>query len=238
MAFVGLKSEDRFEAVVDAALVRLGITLTIETDFNALKELLADLRPDHPIGDPFRPDLHNITPENSCYIVGRNERGDVMYIHALRVLNTGRKTVAEYFRRNFLSFSPPELQIDVERSRYRACPDAHRMRGRIVYSGEVWVGGAPGEYRGTGLISFLMRHAMLAAMQRFEADYFLGFVTQTNAMRGVTVRFGYMHLDPLSLLWYVPGDPKPLKGAMVYMSGEDMRYIMDLPEAELEALAA
>lgn len=238
MAFVGLKAEDRFEAVVDAVLARLGITLTIETDFGALKELLAVLRPDHPIGDPFRPDLHKMTPEDACYIVGRNECGEVMYIHALRVLNTRGKSVAEYFRRNFLGFSPPELKIDLERSRYRACPDAHRMRGRVVYSGEVWIGGAPGEYRGTGLISFLMRHAMLTAMQRFKADYFLGFVTKSNAARGLTVRFGYMHLDPLSLLWYVPGDPKPLEGAMVYMSDEDMRYIMDLPEAELEALAA
>ncbi len=121
---------------------------------------------------------------------------------------------------------------------YRACPAAQRMRGRVVYSGEVWVGGDSSQYRGTGLISYLMRFAMLTVMNYFSGDYMVGFVTRPVAYRGAALRFGYMHTDPLALRWFEPQKPDPLEAFFVYMGEEDMRYMLDQPSAELGSLAA
>ncbi|THH35039.1 hypothetical protein E4Z66_14500 [Aliishimia ponticola] len=238
MALLEFKAEDRFEAVIVDLLEKLGVTLTVGTDFHEFREYVEAARSDHPLGDPFDPDVHDMNASNSRWIVGRDRNGKIMHLHALRLLPTEGATVADYFRRNFHGFSPPELDIDFERSRYRACPAAKRMSGRIVYSGEVWIGGEPGEYRGTGLIGFLMRYAMLTAMRELSADYFLGFVTLPQAIKGLTLRFGYMHVDPMALRWFQRGQDKPLEGTMVYAAEEDIRYIMDLPASELEALAA
>lgn len=238
MAIHGFRVEDRFEATVRDILGRLGVTLTTGTDFQEFERYIAQARPDHPIGDPFDPAQHKMSADKACWIVGHDADGQLMHLHALRVLDTQNMTVADYFRRNFHGYSPPELEIDFDRSRYRACPDAKRMRGRVVYSGEVWVGGAPGQYRGTGLISYLMRYAMLTAMTKLSAEYMLGFIAKPQAVKGSSFRFGYMHVDPLALRWYMKGKPDPLEGVMAYMSEEDMRYIMDLPVSELEALAA
>ena len=238
MSLFDFKAEDRFEAAVLQSLGELGISITIGTDFHEFSEILKSVRPDHPLGDPFDPDVHDMSAENACWIVGRDMQGRVMHLHALRVLPTGNRSVAEYFRHNFLGFSPPELPIDQERSRYKACPAAKKMMGRVVYSGEVWVGGDPGEYRGTGLINHLMRYAMLISMRRLGGEFFLGFVAKPQAIKGLALRFGYMHVDPLALRWYTPEKADPLEGVMVYMSDEDMRYVMELPAAELDHLAA
>lgn len=234
-----VSAEDRFEAVVFGIFDRLGIDITIGTDFDEFKSYVEAARPDHPLGDPFDPDLHNMNnPGDACWIVGRDQDGEIMHLHALRVLPTGPHSAATYFRQNFKGFSPSECDVDFDRSKFRACPAVKRMRGRVAYSGEVWIGGKPGIYRGTGLISHLMRFAMLTAMRRLGADYMMGFVARPVAMKGTTLRFGYMHVDPLALRWYLKGQNEPLEGMLVYMGEEDMRYIMDLPVADLESLAA
>ncbi len=238
MALYGLTVDERFKAISGDIFGRLGIEITVGTDFHEFRKYVAQMRPDHPLGDPFNPDVHDMTPENACWIVGRDTEGRIMHLHALRLLPLEGLSVGEYFRRNYLGFSPPELAVDFERSRYRACPAAQRMRGRVVYSGEVWVGGEPSQYRGTGLISYLMRFAMLTVMNYFSGDHMVGFVTRPVAYRGAALRFGYMHTDPLALRWYEPHAPDPLEAFFVYMGEEDMRYILDQPSAEMGSLAA
>lgn len=238
MALYGLTVEERFKAVSGDIFGRLGITLTIGTDFDEFKRYVEEARPDHPIGDPFDPEMHDLTPETACWIVGRDSKGRIMHLHALRLLPLDGQSAGEYFRRNFWGFSPPELDIDFERSRFRACPAAQRMRGRVVYSGEVWVGGEPGQFRGTGLISYLMRFSMLTVMNYFSGDHMVGFIARPVAYKGASLRFGYMHVDPLALRWYMPNNPDPLEGVFAYMGEEDMRYILDQSSTEMGSLAA
>lgn len=238
MAIHGMDSEYRFEAANLSILNRMGVSLTVGYDFEEFRQHVAEARPDHPLGDPFNPDLHDLTRQTACWIVGRDENDQIMHLHALRMLPLEGQSVAEYFRRNFQGYSPTGLDIDFERSRYRACPSAKRMYGRAVYSGEVWLGGEPGKYRGTGVIGLLMRYGMLTTIRQFSADYMLGFMLRQVTFKGASLRFGYMHIDPLALRWYLRNEPDPLEAGMVYMNQEDMRYIMDLPSTEMEALAA
>ncbi|KIC52008.1 hypothetical protein [Tateyamaria sp. ANG-S1] len=238
MAFHGIGAADKFEAASSDIFNRFGIRLTLGHDFDEYREYVAEARPDHAVGDPFRTDLHRLHNRNAVWVIGRDETGQIMHTQALRVLPTASGSVADYFRAKFHGFSPSEMDIDYERSRYRAGPGAKRIKGKVVYSGETWIGGDKSRYRGSGLSSILGRYALLTALRELDANYVVGFMIKPVAYKGFCLRMGFMHAEPLALRWYVHGKPDPMETVMVYMSDEDIRFLLDLPTSEVEALAA
>jgi len=238
MAIHDFTAADRFEAASVDILERFGVTLTIGTNFDEYRAYVAEARPDHRIGDPCCSLKHDMGPGKACWVVGHDTEGRIMHLQVLRVLPTEQLTVAEYFRQRFHEFSPSELDIDFVRSRYRAGPGAKRMSGKIVYSGETWVGGEPGQYRGTGISTVLGHFALMTAVEQLGADYVVGFMTQPVAYKGFCLRMGFMHAEPLALRWFVKGKPDAMEGVMVYMSEEDIRFTLELPTRKLGVKAA
>lgn len=238
MAIIGLNPEDKFKAVGAEILDHYGIRLTVGTDFEEYAGYVAQARPDHRVGEPFDHNAHDMSPGKAVWIIGRDESGEIIHLQALRVLPTKTQPVSEYFRQNFHEFSPSELDIDFGRSRYRPGPGAKRIHGQVVYSGETWIGGSPGQFRGTGISSVLGRFALLTALTELNADYVVGFMARPVAYKGFCLRMGFMHAEPLALRWYIKEQHEALEGVMVYMSDEDIRFMLDLPTSEIEALAA
>ncbi|WP_227270919.1 hypothetical protein [Roseobacter weihaiensis] len=232
-------SDDSFFTAASLDILsRYEVDLTIGDDFEEYRELLAEGRPDHILGAPFDPTLHDLNEKNAFWIVGRSADGTMMHAQAMRLLDTGTSSVGEFFRYNFRKFPPPGVDIDYQRSRYRAGPGAQRMTGRVCYHGEVWMGGEPGQYRGSGLSSLLGRFAFLTALQRLSPDYIMGFILKPVAFKGFVERQGYMHAEPGALRWYKQGAADPMETFMVYMSNEDARFVLDMPLQELVSLAA
>lgn len=227
-----------FRAASLDILARYKVTLTIGSDFEVYREHLAEGRPDHKLGAPFDPDLHDLNETNAFWIVGRSSEGKMMHAQAMKLLDNGASSVGEYFRYNFKRFPPPGVDIDYRRSRYRAGPGAQRIKGRVCYHGEVWMGGEPGQYRGSGLSCVLGRFAFMTALQRLSPDHVVGFMLKPVAFKGFAERQGYMHAEPGALRWYTRGAQDPMETFMVYMSEEDIRFVLDMPLKELVALAA
>jgi hypothetical protein len=238
MAIHGISAEDRFQASSNDIFNQFGIRLTTGYDFEEYNQHLAEARPDHKIGDPFNPEMHDLNKTNAAWVIGRDETGRIMHTQALRMLPTGHEALSDYFRLNFRGFAPSMPNLDHERSRYKPGPGARRIKGRVVYSGETWVGGEPGQYRGSGLSSILGRYALLTALKEFSADYVVGFMIRPVAYKGFCLRMGFMHAEPLALRWFFKSQPDPIEAVMVYMSDEDIRFLLDLPSAEFDALAA
>ncbi len=238
MAIHGLTGEDRFEATGQAVLDTLGVSLTSGSDFAEYRDLLAQGRPDHIIGAPFDPTQHELDQDNSIWVVGRDESGVIMHTQALRLVNLDGGSLASYLRRDFRDFPPSGLDLDMARSRYKPGPGAKQIFGTTVYHGEVWMGGAPGQFRGTGVSSILGRYAFLLALRKWNPDFMIGFMPKPVANKGFVSRQGYMHVEPYALRWFIKGNDNPLEGMMVYMGREDMRFVLDMPESEIESLAA
>lgn len=217
---------------------RHNVTLSFGSDFEEYRAILKEGRPDHILGAPFDPEIHDLDESNALWIVGRDEDGTVMHCQALRMINLGFQPLGEYLRRDFRDFPPSGLDIDYNRSRYRAGPGAQRITGNVCYHGEVWMGGDPGKYRGSGLSCVLGRFAFLVAMQRWSPDHIFGFMPKPVAFKGFAERQGYMHAEPGSLRWFIRGQDNPLEGFMVYMSNEDVRFVLDMPLRELIPQAA
>lgn len=238
MTIQGLNAEDRFAATSHDILNKFGVTLSIGHDFERYRALLAQGRPDHILGAPFDPDLHELNASNAVWVIGYDEDGAVMHTQALRMLNLDGGTLGTYLRRRFRDFPPSGLDLDMERSRFKPGPGAKRIAGRVTYHCEVWMGGAPGQYRGTGVSSILGRFAFLTALQKWSPDYVFGFMPKPVAHKGFVERQGYMHAEPFALRWFIKGKDDPLEGYLAYMSREDMQFVLDMPEKELDALAA
>ena len=238
MTIQGLSAEERFTATCQDILHRFGVKLTLGHDFEEYRTLMAQGREGHILGAPFDPSVHNLNKSNAVWVVGHDENGALMHTQALRLLDLNGDSLGGYLRRRFREFPPSGLDLDMGRSRYKVGPGAKRMRGQIVYHGEVWMGGTPGQFRGTGISSLLGRFAFLTALQKWAPDYVFGFMPNQVAHKGFVTRQGYMHAEPFALRWYMKGQADPLEGYLAYMSREDMQFVLDMPESELDALAA
>ncbi|SFT14388.1 hypothetical protein SAMN04488040_3423 [Sulfitobacter marinus] len=229
---------DRFIANGMALLSQAGISLTVGYDFNEYTEILKEARPGHLLGMPFDPKLHEMNEDNAFWIVGRNAKGDVMHTQAMRLLDLGGTSLAEYLRRSFTEFPPPGVDIDLQRSRYRAGPGAQRIAGTVAYHGEFWVGTTPREFRNAGLSSILGRYAFWQSIQHWNPDHIIAFMQNSVVLKGFPARHGYMHTEPGTLRWFLTGQDTPIEGFMAYMSNEDLRFILEMPMSDMAAQAA
>lgn len=238
MTLVSMRHEETFVSTSIEILNDHGVTLEYGHDFEHYRELLKEARPDHTLGAPFDPKLREIDAKDALWIVGRDRAGKIMHTQASRILNLGNMTVGDYFLSQFRNYPPSDVDLDLGRSRYRDSPGSRRMRGRVAYQGEFWIGGEKGAYRGSGLSCILGRFGFWEVMQRLDPDYLVGFILKPVAFRGLAERTGWMHMEPGALQWYMRGEDTPVETFLAYLSREDLYYLLEMPLNELVAQAA
>ncbi len=238
MTLVTIHPSDRFVANSAEIFQKYGVQMEVGYDFNAYRDILKFARPDQAIGAPFDPDVHELTPQNACWMIGRNSDGEIIHTQALRMLDMSGQTVAEYFTRRFREFPPAAPGLDLGRSRFRAGPQAKRMRGTVCYNGEFWIKPGDATMRGQGLSCVLGRYAFFQALQHWDPDHMVGFMAKPVACKGFPQRLGWMHTQPGALRWYFEGRDEPVEGFMTFMERDDLHYVLELPLKDLLAMAA
>ena len=216
-----MNASDRFVANSTEIFQNHGVKLEVGYDFEVYRELLAEARPDHILGDPFDPNLHEMTSKN-----------------ALRMLDLDGLSVGAYFTRRFREFPPSGVDLDLDRSRFRAGPSAKKMLGTCAYQGEYWIALGNSGLRGRSLSGVLGRYAFVQAMQHWDPDHIMAFMVKATAMRGLAEQGGYMHTQPRALRWYIRGVEAPVEGFMLHMSRDDLDYVLNLPVQDFIAMAA
>ncbi|MEO0937916.1 MAG: hypothetical protein AAFY38_07155 [Pseudomonadota bacterium] len=186
-------------------------------------------RPDHTVQDLFNVAAGPIDPAEAFWIVGRDSGGTIRYLQAMRLMKSDGLTLAEFMARQLNDFLPNPQSVEMSRVRYRPGPNAHSMKGRMVYSGEFWIDGSNPELRGSGLSNLLGRNSYLLAMRAFSADYVFAFMLQRQAERGAFFRAAFHNIEPYAMRWCWRGSDEPVDGSMLYMSRADMEFALDLP---------
>lgn len=219
-----------FEATCDKVLGDYGIQLTMGRDFAEFKELVAQARPNHCIQHLFDSDAVSIDPEQAFWLAGTDVTGRPVYLQAMRTLPTKELSLAEYLAKNLKELFPESpTGVDVDRKRYRAGPNAQKMRGRIVYSGEFWIDGSNPMLRGSGLSNVLGRNSYRLAMRAFDPDYVFAFMIHSMAERGTFYRAAFNNAEPLALRWFKKGEANVIELDMLHMSAEEMAFSLQLP---------
>ncbi|MCX7558663.1 hypothetical protein OS190_03730 [Sulfitobacter sp. F26204] len=215
-----------------------GIEITIGSNFEDYSAIIKSERKVQNLGAPFDYEKYQLKENQSFWLIGRNAEGDLIHTQAAKKVPLKGNSLATHLLTRFRDFPPPIPGVDFERSRYRATPGAHRIKGNVVYHGEVWMAPEEGRYRGSGLSTVLARTGLLEVMRRWNADYIYGFMLRQVAFKGFAERMGYMHNEPGALAWHVAGREQPLEAFLTYLSQEDAKFVLDIPVEDLVAQAA
>ena len=99
----------------------MGMTLQVGDDFQHYADMIRDLRPDQPLGDPFNLEKQELTHENAFWITGWDRQGNLVHTQAIRRLQI-RNSLAETLQKGFREFPPSGFDLDMARSSYTPGP--------------------------------------------------------------------------------------------------------------------
>lgn len=176
----------------------LGVRLRIRYDFDALVEVNERGIADgswYKLPIQFDPRLSDLTPENSYWISGENEDGEIVLCQAGRIYYWPETTLAQEARLMFFGGREEGQKCVV------TAETAHRIRGVVFYGGALWMHpslrrrfppGQPG------------RIGRAYAAARWPVDYSISFMAPQLIEKGHARRCGFAHT---SYSVFYPGTP-------------------------------
>ena len=166
--------------------------------------------------------LVNISDQDSYSMVGRDQAGNIVATQAGRVYDTGSRSLKDIADDRSLYYGvepPPCNGLTCELT----APAAAMMRGRLVYSGALWVHPS---FRGQKVASILPRASRAYALGRWNTDYTFAFIGAAMASSPLLSMYGYRRVEP-SYTFYEAGQPI-YTGALMWMGTEEL--VTDLEE--------
>jgi len=218
----------RFVISGDRAVRDMGLLLRIRTDFD---ELLYVNRQHVAAGDwltipdAFNPNVAELNEENSFWVAGEDESGEIVVTWAARIYNWTGTTLAEQIRVAWYG-------VDTGQPCVVTAEAAHRISGIVSCAGASWV--RP-DFRGKHLSHLMPRIGKAYACSRWPLDWAIGFISLGNVDKGLARSYGQKNLS-YSIVY--PGSSWG-EVALVYTSVDDVyrdlaNYLSDkLPDEDI-----
>ena len=176
----------RFVLAADQAARRIGVHLRMRHDFDVLVQVNEHYAAQgmwYPLLDAFNPDCTDLTPENSYWISGENEDGEIVLTSACRIYdwrgtNLGEQARALWYGRDL--GQPCVVTADA----------AQLITGIAAWGGASWV--RP-DFRGKHLSYLIPRILKAYACARWPVDWSFCYIGTANVSRGLT--YGHKHLS-------------------------------------------
>ena len=177
----------RFVLEGDKAAREMGIRLRLRHDFG---ELLYINKQQTSRGNWFRlvnmfnPEYSDLSPENSYWISGEDDQGEIVVTQAGRVYYWPDTTLEQEARLMFYGGHDEGQRCIV------TATDAQSISGVVFYGGSVWV--RP-DFRGRRLSQLLPRLGRAYAVARWPVDSGISFVAPALVEKGIAAGYGYKH---------------------------------------------
>jgi hypothetical protein len=188
----------RFVLEGDKAAREKGVRLRLRYDFSEL--LYVNKR--HTISGTwyrlpymFHPEYSEPCPENSYWISGEDERGEIVLTQAGRVYYWPETNLEQEARLMFYAGREERQRCVV------TAVDAKSVTGVVFYGGSGWV--RP-DYRGRELMRLVPRLGRAYALARWPIDWGMSLVAPILVDKGVAAGYGYKHAS-YSIIY--PGSP-------------------------------
>ena len=177
----------RFVLEGDKAARGLGVRLRLRHDFGELL-YLNEREVAHgnwfKLVNMYNPAYCDLTPENSYWISGENEAGDIVLTQAGRIYYWPETTLAQEAHAMFYAGHNADHVCKV------AAPAAERIGGVVFCAGSHWI--RP-DFRGRRFSHLLARLGRAYAMARWPVDWAIALVAPILVEKGVSSGYGYKH---------------------------------------------
>lgn len=217
----------------DFAVRQLGIRLSLSTDFEELAEVNARHRHDwYPLMPNFDPRHCALDSQNAFWIKGIDAQGDVVLCHAVRlylVKDAALKGELESLR---FYYDRPEHAIANGMSIDVTAPVAETIKGRVSYSGALWV---RSDFRGGGLARLIPPLSRALAVTRWYPAYHTCILMQPTVEKGMAGVYGYDHLEYAIWVRNLPGFTAHLKSAVCWKTTDEAT--LDIEQRAMEVMA-
>lgn len=171
----------------DKAARRVGVRLRLRHDFG---ELLYVNKQEAARGHWYRlmhmfnVEFTDLSPENSYWISGENEYGEIVATQAGRVYYWPETTLAQEARLMLYGGREEGQRCEV------TAQDAYSIGGVVFFGGSIWV--RP-DYRRRHLSHLLPRLGRAYAMARWPIDWGISMVKPDLVEMGIAAGYGYKH---------------------------------------------
>jgi hypothetical protein len=171
----------------DKAVREIGVRLRLRHDFGDLVYVNKDQnvrRSWYRLVDIFNPDYSDLSPENSYWISGEDEHGEIVLTQAGRVYHWPDTNLEQEARLMFYGGRDQGQRCEV------TAPAAKSIAGVVFFGGSGWV--RP-DFRGKRLMHLVPRVGRAYAVARWPVDWGISFVTPILIDKGVAAGYGYKH---------------------------------------------
>ncbi len=187
----------RFVLAADKAARRKGVFLRIRHDFDEL--IYANRQYTargawYPLLDGFNPERSDMTPEDSFWVSGEDENGEIVVTAACRIYDWAGTSLAEQARAVW--YGRDEGQACVVTAEAAA-----QITGLVAWGGASWV--RP-DFRGRHLSYLIPRVLKSYSCSRWPIQSLFCFMGAENAKRGLAASYGHKNL---SYSIYYPDSP-------------------------------
>ncbi len=205
----------RFVLEGDKAARRAGLRLRLRHDFDALRRLndfevargnwfrLVNL---------FNPEYCDLNPENSYWLSGENEDGEIVVTVAWRVFFWPDTNLFQEGRLLFYGRGkgrPCEFTSEAARV-------AAMVSGVVLFAGSLWV---RADFRGHQLSRLIPRLGRAYGLARWPVDWCTGFTAPILVEKGVPAGYGYKHA--VRSIFFPDAPSGHPDNALLYLSGNE-----------------
>jgi hypothetical protein len=92
----------------------------------------------------------------------------------------------------------------------------------------MWIKGGADGYRGSPLIALVPRAAMAIALAKWMPDHIFALVEPGSAVKGLTARAGFVHLEQGSIDWQSRRTEGTFAEWVTWLSASDARHLVTL----------
>ena len=203
----------RFILEADKAARRNGLLLRVRHDFDELVYLNAHQLPSgrwFRLVNTFNPQYTDLSAENSFWVSGEDEHGEIVATHAGRIFYWPDTNLEEQAYSMFYGNETGQ-QCRV------TAPAAKLISGVVLSSGAVWV---HPEHRGNQFSHLFARIGKAYACARWPLDWAVAYISRILVERGLATGVGHRRL---SYSVFYPGSPwGELEVVVAYSGAQDI----------------
>lgn len=197
----------------------VGIRLSLSSDFDELLRINQSNGRDWYALPPMFDSRYNaINAENGFWLRGVDQHGDVVLSHAVRLYVWRRTDLKEEVETLRFLYSEPARRADAVARGEVTAPSATQIKGRVSYSGALWV---RSDFRGHGLARLIPPLSRALALTRWYPEFHVCFVSTATARKGMGRTYGYRREEEAVRFVNLPNFETPLEFALCWMSTED-----------------